>query len=131
MNSDNITPIRQGVAVLPASARLGTLSAEDADCVRLFLSAVRPTPDCCFCGNEQFQRGRGLLERLGAEKTVELGLWQCADILSYIHSVYPLEGTCFCGTGDEVTCGYHIVLEHIESRLRDLSDEAPEDSDHE
>ena len=93
--------------------------------IRSFLASVRPLRGCCHCDDDQFHRGRALVEllALSAEDHLAppLSSADYANILRFIHGIEPIEPKYFFVDRDGVRtpqCGLNTLLEIVEQHLR-------------
>jgi hypothetical protein len=95
--------------------------------IRAYLARVRPKRDSDLGNEDEYHRGRGLIEPLAISTegrdgpSLRLTAAQCADIVYFIRNSEPIEPeTWFTEPDDEPNhhVGYDVVMEVIERCLR-------------
>ena len=96
--------------------------------IRGYLASVRPLRGVADLGDrDEYQRGRGLIERLALSArgtggpTLQLSIAQCADVLHFIHHSEPLDPSTWWSDLEDAlshVVGFDEVLLALESSLR-------------
>jgi hypothetical protein len=108
----------------------GVDNEDMASVILAFLARTIPLSACDYSSDDEFHHGAQLIEQLA--RCYEFGSsmpeWraaECADVVRYVHSVEPRAGHCFCNDHNHtyltnITCGFHLILQHVEHRLREM-----------
>jgi hypothetical protein len=102
-----------------------------ADRIRAYLASMRPLEAGEWREDIEagIQRGHSLIERLALsakgedQPTMKLSPAQCADVLTYMSCVEPIDGASWWDSDLDIVshiCGYNAILDAMSDSLREI-----------